>query len=151
MRIGILGTGFGKQHAAIFSSFPDVEVAGIVGWEAGKTGQIAASLGVPGYTDPNQLINSAEVDAIDVCLPTSLHHNYVIAALKAGKDVFCETPVAYTLDEAADMAEAASANRKLLQVGLFGRFVSDYKYIHDYLQAGHLGKPKVVFANRRTP
>jgi len=36
-------------------------------------------------------------------------------------------------------------------VALFGRFVSDYKYIHDYIEAGHLGRPKVLFANRRTP
>jgi predicted dehydrogenase len=151
MRIGILGTGFGKQHAAIFSSFPDVEVAGIFGRDEEKTRRVAESLGVPGCTDPGHLIDSGDVDAIDICLPTSLHQEYVIAALKAGKHVFCETPVAYTLEEADAMAQAASSSGKLLQVGLFGRFVSDYKYIHDCIIAGHLGELRTIFANRRTP
>src|SRR5512147_2086299 len=106
MRIGILGTGFGKQHAAIFSSFPDVEVVGICGRDAEKTRQAAEALDIPAYTDADKLINSAAVDAIDVCLPTALHHDFVIAALNAGKQVFCETPVAYSLDEAVEMADA---------------------------------------------
>jgi predicted dehydrogenase len=151
MRIGILGTGFGKRHAEIFASFPDVEVAGIVGRDEQKTAEVARSLGIPGYTDPDELIRRTDVDAIDVCYPTDVHAEIVIAALTRGKDVFCETPVAYTIAEAERMSQAAASCGKLLLVALFDRFVSDYKYIHDYVQTGHLGAPRVVFANRRTP
>lgn len=151
MRIGILGTNFGKRHGEIFTSFPDVEVLGIAGRNEQKTREVAHALGVPGYTDPDELINCPEIDAIDVCLPTNVHFKYVIAALQQGKHVFCETPVAYTFAEAEQMSHAAAAGGKLLLVALFGRFVSDYKYVHDYIEAGHLGRPKVLFANRRTP
>ena len=151
VRIGILGTGFGQTHAKIFSSFPDVEIMGIVGRNEHKTREAAHSLDVSGYTDPNELINNPEVNAIDVCYPTDVHSKYVLAALTNGKHVFCETPVTYTHVEAEQMSQTARSSGKLLLVALFGRFVSDYMYVHDYLQAGHLGNPKVVFANRRTP
>jgi UDP-N-acetylglucosamine 3-dehydrogenase len=151
MRIGILGTGFGKRHGEIFASFPDVEVVGIVGRNEQKTREVAHTLGVSGYTDPNELIDSPDVDAIDVCYPTNVHSKYVIAALIQGKHVFCETPIAYTITEAEQMSETAASCGRLLLVALFGRVVSDYKYVHDYIEAGHLGKPRVVFANRRTP
>lgn len=151
MRIGILGTGFGKRHGEIFTSFPNVEVVGIAGRNEQKTGDVAHALGIPGYTDPSELIDRPDIDAIDVCLPTDLHAPYVIAALNQGKHVFCETPVAYTLAEAQQMSQTASSCGKLLLIALFGRFVSDYKYVHDYIEASHLGRPKVLFANRRTP
>jgi UDP-N-acetylglucosamine 3-dehydrogenase len=151
IRIGVLGTGFGQTHARIFASFPDVEVAGIVGRNAQKTREVARSLGIPGHTDPNVMLQDPQVDAIVVCYPTDLHAKYVIAALQHDKDVFCETPIAYTLEAADQMAQAATTSGRILQVALFGRFVSDYKYVHDFVQAGHLGKPLTVFANRRTP
>lgn len=150
VRIGILGTGFGQTHARIYSSFPDAEVKGIVGRNEQKTVQAAQALNISGYTDPNELINDPEVDAIDVCYPTEVHAKYVLAALAQGKHVFCETPVAYTVAEANQMAEADASSGKLLLAALFGRFVSEYKYVHDHIESGHLGRPKVVFANRRT-
>ena len=150
VRIGILGTGFGQTHARLYSSFPDVKVMGIVGRNEQKTRQAAQDLNIPGYTDPNELINDPDVDAIDICYPTELHSKYAIAVLKQGKHVFCETPVAYTLAEAEQMSQSAAASGKLLLVASVGRFVSEYKYVHNCIQAGHLGRPKVVFANRRT-
>jgi predicted dehydrogenase len=151
MRIGILGTGIGKRHGEIFAALPDVEVAGIVGRNLQKTKEVADTLGVSGFSDPSGLIDDPSIDAIDVCYPTNVHFKYVMAALHRGKHVFCETPVAYSLVEAEQMSQTASACGKLLLVALFGRFVRDYKYVHDCVQAGHLGKVKVVFANRRTP
>jgi len=151
MRIGILGTGFGQRHAEIFASFSDVEIVGIVGRDEAKTEEAARALGVPGYTDPNALIEHPDVDAIDVCYPTHIHAPYAIAALNHGRHVFCETPVAYTLKEAEEMAQAAASSGKLMMVALFGRFLSDYKYVHDYVESGRLGQPRIAFANRRTP
>ena len=150
-RIGILGTGFGANHARIYASFPDVEVVGIAGRDEGKTQAAADSLGIPGTTDPMALVNSPVVDAIDVCTPTRTHAQYVTAALAAEKDVFCETPVAHSLSEAQQMAQAAAANSRLLLVALFGRFLSDYKGVREYMETGRLGEPRLVYANRRTP
>jgi len=151
IRIGILGTGFGKTHASLFATFPDVEVSGIVGRNEPKTKEIARSLGTEAYTNPQELIDRPDIDAIVVCYPTTMHAQYVMAALNQGKHVLCETPVAYSLTEAEQMSQTANSCGKLLLIALFGRFVSDYRFIHEYIHAGHLGAPRFVFANRRTP
>ncbi len=151
MYLGIIGTGFGVRHAEIYASFPDVEVVGILGRDKQKTEQTARMLGISGYTDINALLMHPDVDAIDICSPTHAHGEHVLAALEHGKHVFCETPVAYTLAEAEHMSQRAASTDRLLLVALYGRFVSEYRYIHDVITAGHLGKPKAVFANRRTP
>jgi UDP-N-acetylglucosamine 3-dehydrogenase len=65
--------------------------------------------------------------------------------------VLCDTPAAYTMTEALHMARIASRAKKTMCVALYQRFVSDYKYVHDYINAGYLGKIKTIFANRRTP
>ena len=151
MRIGILGTGFGQYHAKMFASFPEVEVIGIVGRDERKTMKAADSVGITGYTTPDALLQNPDIDAIDVCYPTSIHAEYVIRALEQGKHVFCETPVAYTLKDAEQMVRTAQACNKLLLVALFDRFQSEYRYVYEYIHAGHLGSPKAAFANRRTP
>ncbi len=151
MHLGIIGTGFGVRHAEIYASFPDVEIVGIFGRDEQKTEQTARTLGITGYTDMNELLTHPDVDAIDVCSPTHAHAKHVLAALEHGKHVFCETPVAYTLAEAEQMSQCAASTDQLLLVALYARFVSEYKYIHNVITAGHLGKPKAVFANRRTP
>ncbi len=151
IRIGILGTGFGQTHAKLFSTFPDVEVIGIVGRNEQKTQKIAQSLSIQGYTDPELLISNPNVDAVMVCYPTELHARYVIAALKQGKDVFCETPVAFSLEEAHQMSQAATETGQNLMVALFGRFVSPYKQVYEMVASNDFGEIKAVFSNRRTP
>ena len=151
LRIGVLGTGFGQTHAKIFSSFSDVEVVGIVGRDTKKTKEIAHTLDIQGYSDPETLISNPNVDAIVVCYPTELHAKYTVAALNQGKDVFCETPVAFSIEEANRMAQAATENRKQLLVALFGRFVNPYKHIQEMVSSNLLGEIRTVFSNRRTP
>lgn len=151
VRIGVLGTGFGQNHARIYTSFPDVEVVGIAGRDAQKTRAAAQALGIPAWTDAHELLSSPNVDAIDLCVPTRLHAQYAIEALWQGKHVFVETPVAYSMGEATQMAQTADDCQKLLMVALFGRYVGDYKFVHDWVAAGRIGKPRMVFANRRTP
>lgn len=151
MKIGILGTGFmGRMHAGIYKAIPGVEVAGLVGRALEKTKATAEALDVPWSLSMDELLNRGDVDVIDVCYPSKFHTEAVIAALKAGKHVFCETPVAYTNDEADAMSLAALSANKLLMVALFDRFLSPYQEIYRILKKGLLGHPRMVFANRRT-
>ena len=151
MRLGIIGTGFGVRHAEIYKTFPDVEVVGILGRDEQNTAEVARTLDITGYLDIKELLETVEVDAIDVCSPTHMHADHVIAALEHGKHVFCETPISYSLEEAEQMSRIAASGDRLLMVALYSRFVSEYKYIHDTITTGRLGKPNVFFINRRTP
>jgi predicted dehydrogenase len=149
MRIGILGAGWtGGVHARAYSDMADVEIAGIVGRSESRVTELARSLGVPGFTDPRRLLDDDTVDAIDVCYPTFIHHEYAIAALQRGKHVMCETPVALSLEDVDAMIAAARASGKLVLVALVMRFVEEYVYIHDTVRSGELGKPLVAVAYR---
>lgn len=146
MRIAILGAGnMGQVHAAAYVRIPDVELFGMVGRKRRKTEKVARQFGARAFTDPNKVLNDDSIDAIDVCYPTFLHRKYVIAALQRGKHVFCETPIALTLDDAKAMVETAQSSGRILMVALVMRFVAEYKYIHDTVTSGKLGKPLSVY------
>lgn len=152
MRIGILGAGWtGSVHAGAYSQMTDVEIAGIVGRRESKVKKLADSLGVPGLTDPGKLLDDNTVDAIDVCYPTFIHREYVIAALQRGKHVFCETPIALALEEVDAMIAVARSSGKLALVALVMRFVDAYVYVHDAVKSGDLGKPLIAYAYRAGP
>jgi predicted dehydrogenase len=72
----------------------------------------------------------------------------VIAALERGTHVFCETPIAFTLEDVDAMIAAAQSSGKLLLVAQVMRFVDAYVYIRDTVRSGELGKPQVAVASR---
>jgi predicted dehydrogenase len=86
------------------------------------------------------LIQRADVDAIDVCLPSENHHDVVVPALEAGKHVFCESPLALDLDQAQRMRDAARRAGRLLQVGLLMRSVSAYAHVEATARSGEQGR-----------
>jgi predicted dehydrogenase len=152
MRIGILGAGWaGSGHAQAYSEMRDVEIAGIVGRRESRVKERAGSLGIPWFTDPHKILDDDTVEAVDVCYPTFIHCEYAIEALKRGKHVFCETPMALTLEEADAMIAAARSSGKFLLIAQVMRFVDTYVYIRNAVKSGDLGKPLVAFAYRAGP
>lgn len=145
MRIGILGAGgMGSAHARLYCTMPDVEIAGIVGRTASKVQQVTSELGIPGFTDPRRILGDETVEAVDICYPTHLHTEYAIAALQRGKHVFCEVPLALTLEETDAMLAAARASGRLLLVAFVVRFVDANVYVRNVVCAGELGALRVA-------
>lgn len=126
-RVGIIGLGMmGRTH---YEAYQEIEEASVVavadvdpkraaGDLAGTGGNvIAGGLAqlpmdrIKGTTDYNELLANADVDVVDVCLPTTQHVEVVTAALKSGKHVVCEKPLARTSAEAQKIADAAAAAR----------------------------------------
>src|SRR5260370_9917743 len=125
VRIGIVGAGaMGAAHAAAYSSMPDVEVVGIFARGQDRARSVASICKAKPFASADAL--TEEVDAIDVCLPTALHREFVIRALDRGKHVFCETPLALDLHDAVRMRDAARPAGRLLQVGLLIRPIAAY-------------------------
>ena len=152
MRIGILGAGtMGTTHAALYQRMPGVEVAGIVGRRPGKVRRAARNLGVPGFTDPARILEDESVGAVDVAVPSGVHREIVVRALDHGKHVFCETPVALSLEDADAMIHAAKRRRRLLLVAQLMRFVPEYRRVHEVAAAGEMGRPCVALASRLSP
>lgn len=130
LRIGILGAGaMGAAHAAVYAAMADVQVVGVFARDRVRAGSVAALCGAEPVTDAAALVRNPDVDAIDVCLPTQIHHDFVIPALEHGKHVFCETPLALRLEVARAMLAAARHADRRLQVGLLMRSVAPYEHI----------------------
>lgn len=141
IRVGILGAGtMGAVHAAAWASLPDVEVVGVFSRDAARARSVADLCGAKPFTDADALIDHAAVDAIDVCLPSGVHADAVVAALERGKHVFCESPLALDLDEARAMRDAARRTGRLLQVGLLMRSVGAYAHVRDAVASGAHGR-----------
>ena len=88
------------------------------------------------YADWQSIVADPEVDAVDVCLPTDLHREVVLAALAAGKHVLCEKPMALTTEDCDGMMAAAQASGRTFMVGQVLRFMSPYRYAADFVRVG---------------
>jgi predicted dehydrogenase len=123
--VGLIGTGFmGKCHAiawrAVKTVYGDVPTARLIGLcDVGtQADQRAAEFGFEyATTDPGRLIDDASIDVISVTAPNQFHATMAIAALEAGKHVWCEKPMAPTLAEAEAMAKAARRSGKVAMLG----------------------------------
>jgi UDP-N-acetylglucosamine 3-dehydrogenase len=139
-RIGLLGAGaMATAHAAAYADMSDVEVVGVFGRDAGRAGRVAAICSATAFATADAVIGNAAIDAVDVCLPSSIHHDFVVAALSHGKHVFCETPLALTTNEARAMRDAARRAGRLLQVGLLMRSVPSYAHVKAVALSGDYG------------
>jgi len=139
IRIGILGAGaMGTAHAAAYVGIAEADVVGVFSRGPARAPSAASLCKARPFSDANVLIASA--DAIDVCLPSAIHHTFVVPALNAGKHVFCETPLALALDEARQMRDAARRADRLLQVGLLMRSLGAYEHIKAVVSSGEHGR-----------
>jgi predicted dehydrogenase len=144
LRIGIAGAGhFGRYHALKVAASdratltglydPDLERAKTVGWEAGA----------PDMALPDLIAAS---DALIVAAPADAHHDIAAAALRAGRHVLVEKPIAATLEQADDLARLAAARSLVLQVGHLERFSAAYGAL-----VGRMGAPLYIEATRIAP
>ncbi len=101
-----------------------------------------------GTTDWRELVNSPDVDVVDVCLPTPFHVEPATAALAAGKHVLCEKPMARTLAQARQIAAAADAAKGLFMPAMCMRFWSEWEWLKRTVLEGHYGKVKSATFHR---
>lgn len=151
MNIGILGTGFGAYHATIYDKMSKVNSISIFGRNEEMLKKLEQELKLSVTNNIDDIINNKDIDLIDVCLPSSLHKEYAIEAMKNGKDVFCETPLALTLEDAIAIKQAADKYGRKAFVDMFIRFEQPYQYIYEVIKENSLGKLKALHTRRKTP
>jgi predicted dehydrogenase len=155
LKVGILGMGvMGGVHARQYAQLPDVEVTaiadadperlasarGVVGnLEVSQAAAVAAPDHLARYPEARALIREAEVDLIDVCLPSYLHAEYTIAALEAGRHVLCEKPMALNLEDADRMLAAAKQADRTLMIAQCIRFWPEYMALRQAVEQGTYG------------
>jgi predicted dehydrogenase len=164
MRIAVLGLGFmGSTHLKALQSLPDVEIGALFSSDEGKlAGDLTAiqgNLGGPGgqfdfgrvqkYREIEPLLADPSIDAVDICLPTDLHAAVAIEALRAGKHVLVEKPMALDAASAQRMVEEARRNQRVLMTAHVLRFLPMYRVLRDRLASGELGSARWALFRRR--
>ena len=94
------------------------------------------------HSDYQEVLNNADVQAVFIATPTHLHRDIALAALEAGKNVYCEAPMASTIEDAKTMARAArDAENQIFQVGQVYRSNPQHRSVFQFIRSGALGKP----------
>jgi inositol 2-dehydrogenase len=118
--------------------------------ERAKT--LAAELGVESWTaDYRALLEDKRIRAVFVTSPTSTHREVVIAAAEAGKAIFCEKPIALTLEDTDQMIATLKRTGVMFQAGFMRRFDSGYVAAKKQIEAGAIGKPVTFKSIGRDP
>ena len=149
MKIAILGAGgMARTHAHAYAHMRGVQVAGFYGRHRARVAATAKEFHAEATTDAARLLRNDKVDAVDVVVPSGVHRQFVVQALENGKDVFCETPLALTLEDADAMLRAARRAGRLLLSALLMRSSAEYAYAREVALSRRLGRPTVVIASR---
>jgi predicted dehydrogenase len=156
LKVGIIGCGFiaNGKHLPSLARMEDVKVVAFCDLIIEKAQVSAKQYGTPDALvclDYHDVLARKDIDAIHVCTPNSSHAEITVAALKSGKHVMCEKPMAKTAAEAKSMLEASRQTGKLLTIGYQNRFREDSLFMKSVCESGDLGEIYFAkaFATRR--
>lgn len=154
VRVGLIGAGrMGSFHAENLAwRVPGAILAAVADPQLGAADALTNKLGVgKAYSDLHALLQDPEIEAVAIAAPARTHAEWVIAAAKAGKHVFCEKPMAVTLDEADRAIAAAKDAGVVLQVGFNRRFDSGFAAAIAAVKAGENGTTQLSRSLTRDP
>lgn len=142
IRIAVIGTGsISHSHIQAYLKNRNAEVYAFCDINEKVLKAVGEKYGVTRlYTDEAEMLKALpEIDAVSVCTWNSAHAPCTIMALKAGKDVLCEKPMALNAQEAQQMLDTARKCGRKLMIGFVRRFGNDTEIMQDFLNAGTLG------------
>lgn len=141
-RIGIIGVGqIGKYHLSNYSKIPEAEIVAVADVNETEAKRVAALHNIPHvYTNFREMLARDDIQAVDVCLHNNFHMPMTVAALEAGKDVFCEKPLAGAYVDAQKMYDTAKALGRKLGMQIANVFNKETFAAKALIDGGHLGK-----------
>ena len=148
-RVAIVGAGhMAKVHGAAYANMLNANPVAIMDVRKDAAQELASHLDASAFSDFDEMLNTANPDVIDVCVPTPWHKEYVLKAARAGKHIVCEKPMARTLDECREMIDAAEKAGITFMIAHVLRFFPEFAAGKAQVDAGAVGKPAVVRTTR---
>src|SRR4051812_10243202 len=140
--ICIIGCGdMGTQHASAWRRREDCRVVAVHDVDAARRETLAQACGARAYADVKEAIGHPGVQIVSVCTPVCFHAEVSCTAMRLGKHVLCEKPIALTLAQADEMIETARAHRVQLAVSLQYRSTSRQVKLAELVRSGAFGVP----------
>lgn len=145
MKVGLIGAGsMGQAHINGWKQ-TNADVIGIASHNKAKADNLAQQVGARIYDDYTQLLR--DVDVVDICTPTNLHHDMVMQAAAAHVHTFCEKPIALTVADGIEMLGGFDANVRFF-IGMVLHFFPEYRAMMQSVDSGSVGTPKVIRMTR---
>ncbi|MDW7732241.1 MAG: UDP-N-acetylglucosamine 3-dehydrogenase [Methanolobus sp.] len=151
IRAGVIGAGsMGKNHIRIYSEMPDVELVGISDIDADLVEGLAKQYNTRPFTDYNELLSEG-LDAVSIVVPTKMHKDVAIDALRAGSNVLVEKPIADSTENAEAILSTAKEVDRCVMVGHIERFNPAILRLKEIIDSGLLGKIVSISTTRVGP
>lgn len=152
--VGVIGTGgMGTRHAGTLSAtVPGARVAGVTDLDRPRAGKLAADCGPDARVFDNEqaLIRDEDIDAVVITTPDETHSGLVLECLRHGKPVFCEKPLATSVEAARGIVDAeVGMGRKLVQVGFMRRYDPRHLDVKGAIDSGTVGHPVLLKGTHR--
>jgi len=146
LRVGMIGAGsWAKRHLDAWQTCPETELVAIYNRTTARAQAFADEYAIPDvYGDVESVLQRADIDIVSISMPHNLHHPIAMAAIAAGKHVFCEKPLAMDAQQAREMW--SSAQRAGIKTGIqFGHRVSPAAVrMRELIQEGAIGEVQYV-------
>ncbi|MGN0176334.1 MAG: Gfo/Idh/MocA family oxidoreductase [Methanobrevibacter sp.] len=152
VNVGVIGVGaMGENHVRVYHKMEEANLIAVSDVSEKALKKIEKKYGAKGYTEYSELLENPEIEAVSVCVPTTFHHATVMEAIKHGKHVLVEKPIAFTLEEAEEMIAAAKEAGVLLATGHVERFNPAVQKAKELIDDGVIGDIVTGFAKRVGP
>ena len=140
--IGIIGCGKIAQvrHIPEYAGHPQARLSGFSDLNQERARELAKKWGGKAYSSWEEMLADPGIDAVSVCVANNAHAQLSIAALRAGKHVLCEKPMATTLEDCEAMVAAARESGKFLMIGQNQRLTKAHQKARELVENGTLGK-----------
>lgn len=123
VNVGVIGVGaMGYNHARVYYRLDEANLVAVSDVSERTLNKVSKKYDAKGYSDYEDLLKDPEIEAVSVCVPTTHHYSVVMEAIKHGKHVLVEKPIAFTLNEAEEMIAAAKEKGVILATGHVERF-----------------------------
>jgi len=147
--VAVIGTGgWGKNHVRVYKELASTELAAVCDVNAERAKALASQFGVKAYTNSTRMLKNKEIEAVSVCTWSTKLAGEALKALKAGKHVLVEKPMATNTKQAEKLLETAEQNDLHLTVGFLMRFIPGLQYIRGAVENKKIGELVCATAKR---
>ena len=147
--VAVTGIGFwGKNHVRVFNELNETELIAVCDIDKSRVEAIQEKYGVKGYTDSGRMLKRKDIQAVSICTWTTTHAIEAHKALKTGKHVIVEKPLASTITQAKKIVELANQKKRFLMTAFIERFNRGVANVKEEIKKGRIGTPVSVTTRR---